>query len=345
MARRVTLKDVARESGMSESAVSQVLNNRPCRLSEDSKQRIRECAQRMNYRANRAARGLATKRSETVGLIVPDIENPFFSSLAKSLEARCRQAGLALFVANSDDRIEHDCEQLQRMDALGVDGIFFVPSNEIIADDESSIMDVLNGVSVPFVMVDRIIDDAVCDKVFVDNEYGAHQAVEYLISRGHTRIGCLANTRNSQNGRLRLAGYRNALVDHGLDFDDSLVAEGDYHGASGYGAVDALLSAGVTAIFSTSDLMTIGVMRRLSELSLKVPDDISLVSFDRNETSAFFLPDITSVHQDVAELSSRAFDLLSARIGGDASDPVLQVVEPTLVMGESVSEPRDQDAR
>lgn len=340
MAKRVTLKDVARESSMSESAVSQVLNGRPCRLSEESKRRIRDCARRLDYRPNRAARGLATRRSGTIGLIVPDIENPFFSSLAKRLEERSRQTGLGLFITNSDDCPEHDCEQLRRLDALGVDGIVFVPSNDVLSDGEKDVMGALASLAAPYVMVDRIIEAAECDKVFVDNEYGAHQAVDYLIESGHRRIGCLANTRSSQNGRLRLAGYENALADHDIAVDPSLVCEGDYHGASGYAAVDALVAAGATAIFSTSDLMTLGVVRRLSELGLRVPEDVSVVSFDRNEASAFFLPNVTSVRQDVGQLSSRAFDLLGARMGGSRAAYQLQVIEPELVIGSSVAAPR-----
>ena len=216
MPQKVTLKDIARETGLSESAVSQVLNNRPCRLSEESKERIRATAQRLNYRVNQVARSLAMRRSSTIGLIVPDIENPFFSSLAKRLEGCCREAGYGLLITNSDDRSDYDCEQLERLDSRGVDGIVFVPSNEIM-DDEGRLMGVLSGLSVPYVMVDRVIEDAACDKVFVDNEWGAHQAVDYLIERGHTRIGCLARTARTQNGRLRLRGYENALAEHGIE--------------------------------------------------------------------------------------------------------------------------------
>lgn len=340
MAKRVTLKDVARESGMSESAVSQVLNGRPCRLSEEGKLRIRDCAKRLDYRPNRAARGLATRRSGTIGLIVPDIENPFFSSLAKCLEGRCRKTGLGLFITNSDDCSEQDCEQLRRLDSLNVDGIVFVPSNDVLADGEKNVIDALTSISAPYVMVDRIIEAAECDKVFVDNKYGAYQAADHLVTHGHRRVGCLVNTQSSQNGRLRLAGYRNALMDHGIVPDSALVCQGDYHGASGYFGVDVLLAAGATAVFSTSDLMTLGIMRRLSELGLRVPEDISVVSFDRNEASALFLPNITSVKQDVGQLSSRAFDLLCRRIEGDKGAFELQVIEPELVIGTSVAAPR-----
>lgn len=344
LSQKVTLKDIAREAGLSESAVSQVLNNRPCRLSEESKERIRNTAQRLNYRVNQVARGLATRRSETIGLIVPDIENPFFSSLAKHLEACCRTVGYGLFITNSDDCSDHDCEQLSRLDARGVDGIVFVPSNEILdeegdaaAPDGPRLLATLEALSVPYVMVDRVIDSAECDKIFVDNEWGAHQAVSYLLDRGHTRIGCLANTVRSQNGRLRLAGYRNALEERGIEMDPRLIRECNYRCESGYRMVEGLLREGVSAIFSTSDLVTAGVMGRLAELGMRVPDDVSLMSFDRNEASGFFLPGIASVRQDVGELATRSFGLLMRRIEGYAGPSELSIVEPELIAGASVA--------
>lgn len=342
MVRRVSLKDVAREAGLSETAVSQVLNGRPCRISEQSRERIRETARRLNYRANEVARGLATRHSNTVGLIVPDIENPFFSSLAKRLEEACRAAGYGLFITNSDDRSDYDCEQLQRLESRGVDGIVFVPSDEILDEsaNEGDLRRVLEELSVPYVMVDRVIEDVECDKVFVDNEYGAHQAVAYLLDHGHTRIGCLARTVHSQNGRLRLTGYENALEERGVPVLPELVRECNYHSDSGYRKVGELIAEGVTAIFSTSDLITAGVMNRLAELRVRVPDDVSVVSFDRNEASAIYLPGITAVHQDVAELARRAFDLLMRRIKGEAGEPELSIVAPELVVGSSVRDVR-----
>ena len=338
MARKVSLKDVAREVGLSESAVSQVLNNRPCRISEESKERIRETARRLNYRANEVARGLAMRRSNTIGLIVPDIENPFFSSLAKRLEEACREAGYGLFITNSDDRSDYDCEQLQRLESRGVDGIVFVPSDEILDEsaDGADLRRVLTELSVPYVMVDRVIEDIECDKVFVDNEYGAHQAVAYLLDHGHTRIGCLARTAHSQNGRLRLYGYENALEERGVPVLPELVRECDYHSDSGYRKVGELIEEGVTAIFSTSDLITAGVMNRLAELGVRVPEDVSVVSFDRNEASVLYLPGITAVQQDVGELARRAFDLLMMRVHGEVGEPELSIVAPELVVGSSV---------
>lgn len=342
MPQKVTLKDIARETGLSESAVSQVLNNRPCRLSDESKERIRQAARRLNYRVNQVARGLATHRSDTIGLIVPDIENPFFSSLAKRLEARCRERGYGLFITNSDDRSDYDCEQLARLDARGVDGIVFVPSNEILDDEGAGdeLMSVLANLSIPYVMVDRVIEDAECDKVFVDNEWGAHQVVSHLLDLGHTRIGCLVRTFRSQNGRLRLRGYENALAERGIEVVPELVRECDYHSESGYREVEPLVEAGATAIFSSSDLVTSGVLSRLGELGVRVPEDISVASFDRSEASALFLPGVTSVYQDVSELASGAFGMLMRRIEGYDGPPELLIVAPELVLGTSAAPPR-----
>ncbi len=339
MAHRVTLKDIARETGLSESAVSQVLNNRDCRLSEENKRLIQQTAARLNYRPNRIARGLATNKSDTIGLIVPDIENPFFSSLAKRMEECCRSYGKALFIANSDDRASHDAEQLARFDALGVDGIVFVPSNENPDEPDEHLLSVLESLSAPFVMVDRVIERVGCDKVVVDNELGAYRAVSHLISFGHSRIGCLANTRHSQNGRLRLSGYKSALAEVDIPFNPLLVRECDYHDESGYAEVEPLLKQGITAVFSTSDLITVGVMARLGELGLNVPEDVSLVSFDRNDASALFLPRMTSVSQNVRALAANAFDLLMRRIDGDVNPPRLCQLEPDLILGNSVAVP------
>ncbi|AEB07489.1 transcriptional regulator, LacI family [Coriobacterium glomerans PW2] len=336
MARRVTLKDIARESGYSESAVSLVLNNRSCRLSDQSKRCIRETARRLRYRPNEVARGLAMSKSNTIGLVIPDIENPFFSSLAKRFEERCRETGCGLFIANSDDRSAYDCEQLECLDARGVDGIAYVASNGGSEDDQADPIGVLAALSVPFVMIDRVIDGVRCDKVYVDNELGAYMAALHLLDHGHRRIGCLANTSHTQNGSARLMGYRRALSERGITFEPDYVAECDYHAETGYAQTDLLIEAGVTAIFSTSDLITVGMLCRLRERDIRIPEDISIVSFDNSPSLAFAWPGITAVDQDIPRLSSIAFDMLTRRISGIDDDPMTSVVSPSLVVRNSV---------
>lgn len=200
----VTIKDIARQAGMSVSAVSLVLNNRPCRISEAKKQEIREIAARLQYQPNQMARSLVTKETKMLALILPDIENIFFSSLAKRIEDGCRREGYLLIIANSGDRSAEDRALLHSIAARGVDGIFLIVSNESYRDNTALLAE-LGGLSIPFVMVDRVYEDFVCDQVLFDNEEGGYLAARHLIGMGHTRIGCIANTA-ANNGRARLRG-------------------------------------------------------------------------------------------------------------------------------------------
>ena len=338
VAHRVTLKDVAREVGLSESAVSQVLNERPCRLAEESKQRIRDAAKRLDYHPNRVARGLAMSRSDTIGLVIPDIENPFFASLAKHLERACRLDGRGLFVTSAGEGAQDECAQLRRLDARGVDGIVYVASAGSTPDGSELVRDALGRLATPLVMVDRTVSGAACDTVQVDNRLGAYLAVEYLISRGHRAIACLVNARGSANGAERLRGCMDAMGGHGLS-DGLSVIECDYHVEDGYRAAGEI-PAGATAVFSSSDLITAGVLKRLYEDGVNVPSDLSLVSFDNS--AAFILggPGITSIEQDTRALAERSYALLSARIAGSHESIVHETIEPHLVEKTSVLDVR-----
>ena len=334
MPRKVTLKDIAREVGLSESAVSQVLNDRPCRLAEESKERIRRTAARLDYRVNQVARGLAINRSNTIGLIIPDIENPFFSSLAKHLEECCRETGYGLFITNSGDDVQNECDQLRRLDARGVDGIVLVSGVAAASGDSAGAEGILRTLSCPYVMVDRIVPAAPCDKVLIDNQAGAYLATSYLLDHGHSRIACLVNTRHSSNGADRLAGFEHAMTEAKLR--PAAIVECDYHVEDGYRAADQI-PRGTTAVFSTSDLITAGLLKRLYERGQRVPDDLSVVSFDNN--AAFILggPGITSVEQDTRELARQSFGLLAERIDGCDGEPREQIIEPRLVEKASVA--------
>lgn len=337
MAPRVTLKDLARETGMSPAAISQVLNGRPCRISEENKQRIKDMAKALNYRVNRVARGLATARLDTIGLIVPDIENPFFSSFAKQVELSCRRRGFSLVITNTDDKTERDCEELVRLETLGLDGLIFVPSTEFHAQPDDELVEVLENLSIPYVMADRLIDQVSCDKVGFDNTLGAYQMTNYLIGQGHRRIGLLVNSACSENGRDRLRGYKRGLEEHNIVFDEGLIANCLYKSDSGYEMVDALLETDATVLFSTSDIITIGMMRRLAELRIRVPQDISVASFDRNEASPSFMPEITSVCQDVPSLARSTFEVLFERLQGKDSPFERLILEPSLCLASSVA--------
>ncbi len=223
----MTLKQIANEVGLSPSSVSLVPNDRPCRISKENRRCIKEVAARGHYVPNQIARSLVMRESKTLGLIVPNIENRFFSLLAKNLERRCRAEGYALFITNSDGLPENDLDLLGLLVTRGVDGIFLVVADELT--DDSALTDELSHLPVPYVMIDRVADNLSCDEVLFDHERGGCMATKHLLEKGNERIVCMVDAAKSMTGRKRLAGYERALAETGVAFDPSLVVETDYY--------------------------------------------------------------------------------------------------------------------
>lgn len=338
---KVTLKEIAREAGVSISAVSLVLNDRPNRISEKNRELIREIARKKRYVPNQIARSLVTRRSNTLGLIVPNITSRFFSSLARDLEIRAREHGYALFIVNSgggeESAASQDAELFQLLVNRGVDGVFLVVSNELSPDPQ--LVNALSFSPVPCVMIDRSLPDARCDKVRFDSELGGYLATRHLLERGHTRIACIVNQR-SYTGQERLAGYRRALREAGVFFDERLVFQSDYYIAESYAVSAEVVESGATAVFASSDNIALGLLKRLRERGLRVPGDIGVVSYDNSAADALFEPVLTSIEQSVEKLGRHALGMVLARIedenaGLDAGDPVERVLAPRLVVNES----------
>ena len=342
MAAKVTLKEIAREVGLSPSAVSLVLNDRPCRISEENRKLIKEVAARMHYVPNQIARSLVTQQSRTFGLIVPNIESRFFSSLARNLEIRCREHGYALFIMNSDVSPEHEEELIRLLVNRGVDGLFLVTAHEL--DAEESLIDILSTLPVPLVMVDRVIEGIACDRVRFNSELGGYLATKCLLDAGHERIACLVNT-SSRTGCDRLDGYRRAHVERGLEPDDALVFESEYYIADGAAATECVLGTDATAILATSDNIALGALKCLYAHDKRVPRDYSLVSYDNSAADALFEPALTAIDQKVTELADNAMELLLARVEAPSPQAIIEeerpfedrILPPSLVEKASVA--------
>ena len=315
MANKVTLKQIAQEVGLSPSSVSLVLNNRPCRISEENRKLIKEVAARNHYVPNQIARSLVMRESRTLGLIVPNIESRFFASLAGSLEKRCREDGYALFITSSGGSADDDLELLRQLVTRGVDGVFLVVGDEF--SDDRALREEVSHLPIPAVMVDRAIEGLECDKVMFDHEMGGYMATRYLIEQGHRRIACLVNARRSNTGRKRLAGYERALREVGLPIDARLEFESEYYIPSAYEASEAVLATDATAI----------------------PGDISVVSYDNSAADVLFEPALTAIEQDPGVLAEHAFGCMSKRLAGRGGRRAEEVVlEPALIVKGSVLE-------
>lgn len=334
---KVTLKDIAREVGLSVTSVSLVLNNRPCKISEASRQRILETARRKGYIPNQIARSLVMQHTNTIGLIIPNIESRFFASLAKNIELRCRERGYALIITNSDDSPENDAKLVRLLVNRGVDGLLIVVSDEF-ATDEHLLAD-LSHLPTPFVMVDRFIEGLFCDKVRFNNELGGYLATRHLLDQGHEKIACIVNP-NSNTGRERFDGYSRALGEAGIRVRRDYVLSSDYYISSAYEAAGRLVKTDATAVFASSDNIALGLLKRLYSFDLRVPRDYSVVSYDNSAADVLFEPELTSIEQNVPELSGAALDLLFQRIEesetGELGGPDEVVLNPKLVLKDSV---------
>lgn len=334
---KVTLRDIAAEVGLSVTSVSLVLNNRPCKISEASRKRIMETARRKGYVPNQIARSLVMQHTNTIGLIIPNIESRFFASLAKNIELRCRERGYALIITNSDDNPENDAKLVRLLINRGVDGLLIVVSDEF-ATDKQLLAD-LSHLPTPFVMVDRFIEGLFCDKVRFNNEMGGYLATRYLIEQGHERIGCIVNP-NSNTGRERLDGYARAIGEAGLRMNPDYVVSSEYYIASAYEAAAKLVETDATAVFASSDNIALGLLKRLYGNDLRVPRDLSVVSYDNSAADVLFEPALTSIEQNVPELTAAALELLFCRIAesetGELGGPDEIVLNPKLVIKDSV---------
>lgn len=334
MPNKVTLRDIAREVGLSTTAVSLVLNDRPCKISAESRRRIKEVARKKRYIPNQIARSLVTRRSQTIGLVVPNIESRFFSSLARRLELGCRERGYVLLITNSDDSADNDATLVRLLANRGVDGIFVVASTG--ADGDPALLAALEGMPVPCVMVDRLSAGVACDKVAFNNEAGGYLACRHLLDAGHRRIACLLNTA-SNTGRERLAGYERALRECGVEPDPALVLPCAYYIQDAYKVASRLLATDATAVFAGSDNIALGLLKRLFERGLRVPRDYSVVSYDNSAADVLFEPALTSIEQNVDELAAAALDVMFRRVEADElGEPEERILMPRLVIKSSV---------
>lgn len=339
--RKVTIKDIAAEAGVSTAAVSLILNNRPCRITEEKKNLVREVAKKRHYVVNQAAKSLATSRSHMLALILPDIENMFFSSLAKQIEILCRRNGYSLIVASSDDSSRNDRELLRTLESRGVDGIFLIMSNESF-EYEKELVKELKLLTMPYVMLDRTYRNFKCSRVRFDHEQGGYLATKYLLEQGHRRIACVFKDDHVGNGRSRLDGYLKALKEYKVPVKQDYLQWGDYHQESGYHAAGRILRSDATAAFVCNDMMTLGFLRRLYEEKKQVPRDISLVSYDDSLKNYLLGVGLTAVAQDLGTLAQSAYDLMLRQLGrdedqpGEYSEEEEVILKPQLRIRESV---------
>ncbi|WEV46948.1 LacI family DNA-binding transcriptional regulator [Bifidobacterium sp. ESL0690] len=342
----VTLKDIAKACGVSVTAVSLVLNDRPTRMSQEKRELIVETAKRLHYVPNQAARSLATNKSMLLALLIPDIENMFFASLAKALEDVSSNNGYSLLMANSDDSQATEHKLLRQFASRGVDGLFLIPSRESVNNSEALKKDVSN-LDFPVVLTDRLVSDDWCDAVGSDNYVGGQLAAQVLLAKGHKRIACISGDTRTGNMNRRVAGFSSVLEKAGLPLDPNLNCSGNYRYTGGYHAADHIIDAHATAVFCTNDLMALGFIQRLEERGLSCPQDCSVIGYDNVSERLGFNHRLTTLDQNISAMATACNELISSRIKDMGSEsgrrpwitkPKQQFIRPTLVNRATISE-------
>lgn len=332
MADAPNLVAVARRARVSISTVSRTINQTG-KISEETQEHVRRVMREMGYKPNRVARRLrAGGKCHLIGLIIPNIQNPFFADLARGVEDIAYRNNFAVLLCNYDEDPAKERFYLDVMQQESVDGVILPPIHE----KDPAVLRVAQS-GMPVVCVDRALAGASLDQVEIDNHRGAFEAVSHLIARGHTRIGMISGPADSSTGRERLAGYRHALADAGVTVSPDLVRYGDYKQASGRDLARDLLSRRhpPTALFISNNLMTIGALEVVAERKLQIPRDLALLSFDDLPLAAVFNPPLSVVRQPAYEVGRSAAELLFQRLE-DPSRPATSLkLLPELVLRAS----------
>jgi LacI family transcriptional regulator len=332
----VTLKDIAGKAGISVSIVSRVLNSKTkkYRISATTEQRVLNAARELNYHPNQLARGLRLKKTHTIGLIVPDISNPFFAHVARVIQKQAYQEGYSLLVCNTDENIDTEIEQIAIMRSRRLDGFIIMP----VGVSHGHIDDLLAD-NIPLVLLDRCFDDLDTHSVVVDNYLGACQAVQHLTDLGHKRIAIIQGLPNTYTNNARVKGYTDILRRKNIPIDESLIVGNDFRKENGYVETKSLLNLHPppSAIFTTSDLITLGALQAIYEKNIKIPEDVSIVAFDDIDFAPYLLTPLTTVEQPKELMGEVAVKLLIDDIKdkGKASKKRI-ALKPRLIIRKSV---------
>ncbi len=335
---RATITDVAAEAGVHPSTVSRVLTGNAAEtIRPETRERILVVADRLGYRPSALARSLRLRRTLTLGMLVPDITNPFFSSIIKGAEAAARERGYNLILCNSEDDPGLEAQYLGVLRERQVDGLLIASSQ--MADDT---IDALRADGFPFVLVNRAVSDCEDLVVIVDNRAAAAAAVAYLASLGHRRIAHIAGPQNTTTGVERREGYLGVVRDLGLDADPGLIVEADaFSEDAGGRAMASLVGAGVgpSAIFGANDLIVIGALQALREAGLRVPADVSIVGFNDIPLAGLLEPALTTIRVPQLEMGIRGAHLLIDRLEGRPIADARVTLATELVVRASTAPP------
>lgn len=307
----VTIKDIAKALGLSTSTISRALRDSH-EISAETKQLVLECAEKLNYKPNPIALSLKEKRSRSIGIVVCEIANSFFSQVINGIESIAYDRGYNVIVSQSHESYEREVVDLQFLSSRSVDGIIISLATETT---DLSHIKALHDRGMPIVLFDRITEEINTHKVIVDNYRGAYDATEHLIKNGFKRIAALAGSEFLSITSERLAGYNDALKAHGLEYSKEYVQH-CYYGGMVFSEVEEAVNKLLTlkkrpdAIITTSDKLTTGCLRTLKRRGISIPDEMGMIGFSNYDIAELVDPPLTVIRQPAEEMGKAATELL-----------------------------------
>ena len=327
--KNVTMKDIAQMAGVSKATVSMVMSKKDASISDATRKKILRIAKEMSYIPNSIARSLSTKKSGTIGIILPDITNPFFSEMVRAIEDEAERLKYNLIICNSDNDIDKEEKYIRLLLSKLIDGVIFMSggkSNESIS--------LLKNNNVPFVLVDRYIEGYKDDYgVFCLNSQGVAEGIKYLYEKGHRKIVFVKGRENLEVSKQRLEGYIKAMKNYGI-YNDKYIFEGDFNVEGGIIATEKIISIfqDLDAIFYSNDMMALGGMKTLFRNGYKIPRDISIIGFDNILISQIIEPELTTIAQPIYIMGKKACNILIDIIKGDLPDEKQVYFETKLIL-------------
>ncbi len=323
-----TIRDVAKLAGVAPITASRVINNSGY-ASDEVRQRVEQAAEQLGYVPNIIARSLRSRKTHTLALVLTDITNPFWTTVARGVEDAAHEAGFNLILCNSDESPQKQENYLETLIQKRVDGILLVP---VESDPEQ--VSALDQQKVPYVLLDRPVPGVQADQVWCDSEDGANQLVKSLISQGHTRIAFLGGPEEVATTSARLQGYRRALKEAGLGKGFEIVYFGKFSLESGYEMTKKAITCqpAPSAIFASNNFIAIGALRAFHDCGVAVPEDISIVGFDDLPTAMIVRPFLTAAVQPAYLMGHMAAEYLLKRLTGKAKHAFKSIVLPVEII-------------
>lgn len=335
--KKITIKDIAKEANVSVATVSRVVNNKAKGVGEATRKKIMDLVDRYQYQPSAVARGLVTKKTNIIGLIIPDITNPFYPKMAKGVEDAANEYGYNIILCDGNNSAEKETHYLRILNEHYVSGVIY---NNFHKMSEST-LELIRNSHLPLVFIDNYVDIDGSSCLTLDNKKAMYELVEHFIQMGHQKIAFVTGYLDSYSAEERYKGYIQALEDYMIPVDENLIILGNCVAESGYKAAEKLLSMKnkVTGIICHNDFTAIGVIQKLEESGACVPDDFSVAGFDNIDFSNIITPKLTTVHYPVYEMGRKAAQSLIQIIeeGKPAeNEEKIKLFEHKLVLRDSV---------